>query len=407
MADVPDLPDVMATDALLDQLAAGQQLEVDDPAAAPLATLTTLVQQPPLPEPSPALRAAAAAGRTLGALADRRFALRSLAAAAAVVGVVCTGGFSAAVTGDPLYPVRSIIDQVSPMSPGERGKIPSYLIDSDDEESTAQGAQQAPADTDTDTEPRLYPADDPTTSVAGPVSGTQPTEERANTVTSEGTGGQAAAEAQYGAGPSATSASGSEPAETGDSAETTSESVAGSEGTDSDTGSTGESESDTAGSDETGSDGTGSDGTGSDTSGDSGSDTGTDSGSDSGSDTGSDTGTDTTATTGDPGTGTGGSDGTESGDSGAGTTWSDGADTGSETDGSPTPGSAPDRDPLNKEVEGDLGAGADNGLPPCDDTATDTGATTDIGAGVCADPDGEPGVGTGNAVVPQKLGLTG
>ncbi|HET7325649.1 MAG TPA: anti-sigma-D factor RsdA [Nocardioidaceae bacterium] len=130
---MPDLRDVLATDALLDALACGEPVDAHDPAVAPLTALAGLVREAPMPEADYDVVPEVAAGPLvavpsrrpagagpLGSMVDRRFALRSLAAGVAVVGVVCTGGISAAVTGDPLYPMRTIIDH---MAPGEQGKI--------------------------------------------------------------------------------------------------------------------------------------------------------------------------------------------------------------------------------------------------------------------------------------------
>lgn len=112
---MPDLADLAATDALLDALGSRQTSFSDDPAVDPLLALAALAQDPPLP---PMVEIPAAFD--LRSVADRRFALRSLAAGVAAVGVLSTGGVSAAMTGDPLRPVETVLNQFS----GHQQKVP-------------------------------------------------------------------------------------------------------------------------------------------------------------------------------------------------------------------------------------------------------------------------------------------
>ncbi|MPZ93936.1 MAG: hypothetical protein GEU96_03275 [Propionibacteriales bacterium] len=112
---MPDLADLAATDALLDALGSRQTSFSDDPAVDPLLALAALAQDPPLP---PMVEIPAAFD--LRSVTDRRFALRSLAAGVAAVGVLSTGGVSAAMTGDPLRPVETVLNQFS----GHQEKMP-------------------------------------------------------------------------------------------------------------------------------------------------------------------------------------------------------------------------------------------------------------------------------------------
>jgi len=198
MAELPDLNDLMATDALLDALGAGEQVDGHDPVAGPLAALAGFAQADPLPqadpqpvrvtptpqasEPAPAPHA----HRTFGTRAERRFALRSLAAGVAVVGVVSTGGISAAVTGDPFRPVDIVLDQ---MVPGRADKAPpperpdGEVTEGFGPVAESQTRSPSGADADTVSEPLIFadavralgrhtPADDTGTGPAAPGSST-------------------------------------------------------------------------------------------------------------------------------------------------------------------------------------------------------------------------------------------
>ncbi|HEX2177660.1 MAG TPA: hypothetical protein VHG70_17285 [Nocardioidaceae bacterium] len=101
-----DLDDVCHDDRLIEAAARGEHLDGTDPAAGPLLALSRVADARPLP------RLDLDPGMFADPYRNRRYAVRSLAAALATVATLSTSGVAAVVTGDPFRPAKAVWEQI-------------------------------------------------------------------------------------------------------------------------------------------------------------------------------------------------------------------------------------------------------------------------------------------------------